>query len=179
MRLPSRVALGSTIHPPAIMDARGKLGCIAFGEACVYPLRGRVCMGPITGPAQPMERRAGARDRPRFAEWYACSALSATNKAIHASVESVARTAPPTECCLDLRVTPVHAGPRPLPGHLPSRGYAGFGDLVKSIPQRLEDPPMSLDLQAGGRPPPPIEVLVGRASRAWQRAKEQRWDAVV
>ena len=83
------------------------------------------------------------------------------------------------ECCLDLLASPIHARPGPLYGNVPSIEDAGIGHNVEILPQRSESPPMLPDLSASRNPPPPINVLVGGASRARQCAEQQRWDAII
>ena len=144
-----------------IANCLSQLRCVSLSEPCVDSCRWDVFVRTITGFAQPVERRASARDRPRLLQRCTRGSCSLANQAVHASIESIGLTAPSIKCCTDLPATPIHARPGPLPGHLPPIEETSLGHIVENLPQRSEGPPVSTDPSTSRSPSPPIKVLIG------------------
>ena len=101
------------------MDLLSKLGSILLRELGVDAGCRRMLMRIVACAPKLMERRAGARDRPWLAQWDPFCPRSLAYQAVHTPVKMVRNAIPSTECCLDFRTSPIHAGTGPFDGYMP------------------------------------------------------------
>ena len=120
--------------PPTSMNLRCKLGRVLLRELGVNACGWRMFMRSIACAPKLVERRAGARDRPRLAQWDPFGPCSLADKSVHTPVKMVRDAIPSTERCLDFRTSPIHAGTRPFDGYMPPISETYVSHLNEGCP---------------------------------------------